>query len=49
MLNKNGNEMGKLSGYSSYSIYKDILHHLTFIDKYISKQKKQYAWTKPPK
>lgn len=37
MLNKNGNEMGKLSGYSSYSNYKDTSHHFTFIDKYISK------------
>jgi len=37
MLNKNGNEIGKLSGYSSYSSYKDTSHHIAFIDKYISK------------
>ncbi|GEQ86241.1 hypothetical protein ULMS_17490 [Patiriisocius marinistellae] len=36
MLNKNGNQVGKLSGYSSFNTYHDTSHHYKFVDKYIS-------------
>lgn len=34
MLNSNGREIGKLSGYSSYNTYKDTSHHIAFVDKF---------------
>lgn len=37
MLDKNGSEIGKLSGYSSFNTYKDTSHHYTFVSKYSSK------------
>ena len=37
MLNENGSELGKLSGYSSYNTYKDISHHVKFVDRFSAK------------
>lgn len=37
MLNKNGNILGNLSGYSSYNTYHDTSHHYAFVDKYVSR------------
>ncbi len=35
ILNKNGKELGKISGYSSFNSYKDTSHHEKFIAKYL--------------
>jgi thioredoxin-related protein len=37
VLNENGEELGKISGYSSYSSYKDTSHHFKFVAKFIAK------------
>lgn len=37
VLNYKGQELGKLSGYSSYNTYQDTSHHFAFVDKYVSK------------
>lgn len=34
VLNAKGQELGKLSGYSSFNTYKDTSHHFAFIDKF---------------
>ncbi|OAB78949.1 thioredoxin family protein [Cochleicola gelatinilyticus] len=36
MLNAKGQELGKLSGYSSFNTYKDTSHHFAFVDKFSS-------------
>ena len=37
MLNKKGKELSKLSGYSSYSTYKDTSHHFNLVDEALAK------------
>lgn len=37
VLNHSGRELGRLSGYSSYSTDKDTSYHFDFVDKYTSK------------
>lgn len=37
MINSNGSELGKLSGYSSFNTYQDTSHHYNFVDGYIAK------------
>jgi len=37
MLNFKGKELGVISGYSSFSTYKDTSHHFAFVDKYLAK------------
>ena len=34
VLNHNGKELGRLSGYSSYSTERDTSYHFDFVDKY---------------
>lgn len=36
ILNHNGNELGRLSGYSSYSTDQDTSYHFAFVDKFAS-------------
>lgn len=35
MVDKNGKELGNISGYSSFNTYKDISYHEKFINKYL--------------
>lgn len=37
VLNHSGRELGRLSGYSSYSTDKDTSYHFDFVDRYVSK------------
>jgi thiol-disulfide isomerase/thioredoxin len=37
ILNDQGNELGRLSGYSSYSTDKDTSYHFAFVDKHSSR------------
>mgnify|MGYP000019045990 CR=1 FL=1 len=37
VLNHSGRELGRLSGYSSYSTDKDTSYHFAFVDKFTSK------------
>ena len=37
ILNHSGRELGKLSGYSSYSTLRDTSHHFAFVDKFSSR------------
>lgn len=39
VLNDKGQELGKLSGYSSYNTYQDTSHHFAFVDKFAARNK----------